>query len=138
MRLSLGLFFFLGLIAYTAPASAKAPDFRALEAPELETACHVLQAELGDCECTARFLERRLGQDQGLLLLRVWAAGEGHLGDTSQAFAAIYREHDAVSVLRAASDFLSVSSEFQIQCKPPGSMFRDEEQVLVSNHLPSY
>ena len=75
MRLVLGLVLFSGVIANIAPASAKAPDVRDLKTPELERACHVLQAELGDCECTARFLEHRLGQDQGLLLLRVWAAG---------------------------------------------------------------
>jgi hypothetical protein len=138
MRLTLVLFLFLGVIANSATARAKAPDFRDLKAPELERACHVLQAELGDCECTARFLEHRLGQDQGLLLLRVWAAGEGHLGDTSKAFASIYRDHDAVSVLQATREFFSVSSEFQIQCKPPGSMFADEEQVLVSTHRSSY
>jgi hypothetical protein len=138
MRLMLGLVLFSGVIANIAPASAKAPDVRDLKTPELERACHVLQAELGDCECTARFLEHRLGQDQGLLLLRVWAAGEGHLGDTSKAFAAIYRDHDALSVLRATSDFFSVSAEFQAQCRPPGSMFAEEEQVLVSAHQPAY
>jgi hypothetical protein len=133
---------FLFLIALTADAKfseTMASSYHRVEPSHLEQACEAIKMEVGDCGCAVRFLQDRLGPWQGLLLFKVWAAGEGRLGDASQAFAAIYREYNDISVLEATSAFFSVSSEFQIQCKPPGSMFSDEPEVMVmSEPRPTY
>jgi hypothetical protein len=68
-----------------------------------------------------------------MVMLKVWAAGEGRLGDTSRAFAAIYREHNASVVAQATRDFFQVRSDFQLACRPPGAMFQDEEQLIVTS-----
>jgi hypothetical protein len=99
----------------------------------LESACQAIATEIGNCGCAARFLSKHLGPSQGMVMLKVWAAGEGRLGDTSRAFAAIYREHNANVVAQATRDFFQVRSDFQLECRPPGAMFQDEEQIIVTS-----
>jgi hypothetical protein len=137
--LSLGLVLLLVVIADVKFSQTVASPSHRIESGHLEKACQAIEVEIGDCGCAVRFLQDRLGLWQGLLLLKVWSAGEGRLGDTSRAFAAIYRDYNEFSVLQATSEFFKVSTEFHAQCKPPGSMFSDERQVLVmSAPLPAY
>jgi hypothetical protein len=128
--LSLGLLLLVAILVNAKTSETMASPSRHVETGHLEQACETIKVEIGDCECAVRFLQDRLGPWQGLLLLKVWAAGEGLLGDTSHAFAAIYHDYDDLSVLQATSAFLSVSSEFQLECKPSGTMFIDEKQVV--------
>jgi hypothetical protein len=119
---------FVAIAGAGATASTAAPSSR-----HLESACQPIASEIGNCGCAARFLSEHLGPSQGMVMLKVWAAGEGRLGDTSRAFASIYREHNAYVVAQATSDFFQVRSEFQIECKPPGAMFEDEHQLVVTS-----
>jgi hypothetical protein len=137
--LSLGVLLLVAIIADAKISETLASTSHRVESSHLEQACQAIKPEIGDCGCAVRFLQDHLGPWQGLLLLKVWAAGEGRLGDTSHAFAAIYREYNDFSVLQATSAFLNVSSEFKVQCNPPGSMFSDERQVmLMPDPLPGY
>jgi hypothetical protein len=95
----------------------------------LERTCEAIKTEIHDCKCTAQFLERHLGVRLGLILLKVWVAGEGQ--NPHETFATIYRENDASSVLNASTAFLKVRSEFQAECKPASSMFTEEQPILV-------
>ena len=136
---SLGLLLLVTLFVDAKITTTMASSSHRIESGNLEKACQAIEVEIGDCGCAVRFLQDRLGPWQGLLLLKVWSAGEGRLGDTSRAFAAIYRDYNEFSVLQATSEFYKVSTEFQTQCKPPGSMFSDERQVLVmSAPWPAY
>jgi hypothetical protein len=137
--LPLGLLLLVAIIADAKISETEASSYQRVESGRLEQACQTIRPEIGDCGCAVRFLQDNLGPWQGLLLLKVWAAGEGRLGDTSHAFAAIYQEYNEFSVLQVTSAFFNVSSEFQVQCKPPGSMFSDERQVMVmSEPWPAY
>lgn len=131
--LSLGLFLLVAIIADAKISETMALSSRNVESGHLEQACQAIKTEIGDCDCAVRFLQDRLGPWQGLLLLKVWAAGEGRLGDTSRAFAAIYHDYNEFSVLQATSAFFNVSAEFQVECKPPGTMFSDERQIVVTS-----
>jgi len=128
--LSLGIFLVFAAVTTEANSSEMTSySSHSVTAGSLERACQPIKTEIGDCGCAAHFLQERLGSAQGLLLLKVWAAGERR--DTSQAFAAIYREHNEYSVLQTTSAFLEVSADFRAQCKPPGAMFSEDRQVLV-------
>jgi hypothetical protein len=117
--LALGLA--LWIISLTG-VNAETPD-------NLEQTCEPIKAEIHDCKCTAQFLERHLGSRLGLVLLKVWAAGEGK--NPRETFATIYRENDASTVLSASAAFLKVRSEFQVECKPSYSMFSEDQPILV-------
>jgi hypothetical protein len=95
----------------------------ALSAEKIETACQVIKTEIGDCDCAVRFLQETLGPEQGMVLLRVWAAGAGYLGDSTKAFEEIYRFHPPEAVLKTSSQFLRVETEFETECRPPGFIF---------------
>jgi hypothetical protein len=96
---------------------------------DIERMCKLAQTDVQDCGCAIHFLEDHLGPKQALLLLKVWAAGEGHLGDPSRAFATIYRENGEDRVLHTSVEFLRVRSEFLGACKP--SPFLEEEQLIT-------
>ena len=104
---------------------------KAAESRNLDRACQLIKEEVQDCGCTVQFLQRHLGPQLGLLLLKVWAAGEARAEDTSHAFATIYKENDETRVLDASVAFLRVRAQFQAECRPPGSMFAEEHPVLV-------
>ena len=80
------------------------------ERGNLDRACQLLKEEVRDCACTVQFLQHHLGPQLGLLLLKVWIAGESRAGDGSRAFATIYRENDETSVLDAELRLFESSS----------------------------
>jgi hypothetical protein len=96
---------------------------------DVERVCKLAQADIQNCGCAIHFLQNHLGPKQALLLLKVWAAGEGHLGDPSRAFATIYREHGEASVLETSVEFLKIRMEFQGECNP--SAFLEEQQLMT-------
>lgn len=95
----------------------------AFASTEMEAACDKIKTEIRDCRCAVHFLERHLGAEQGTLLLRIWAASGGYLGDPSRAFAEIYHQHTQASALKASSDFLNVRTEFEARCRADGFLF---------------
>jgi hypothetical protein len=96
---------------------------------DIERVCKLAQTDVQDCGCAIHFLQNHLGPKHALLLLKVWAAGEGHLGDPSRAFATIYRDNGEASVLETSIEFLKVRSEFLGECKP--SAFLEEQQLVT-------
>jgi hypothetical protein len=92
-------------------------------ANRLADACAIIKTEIGDCACACQFLRTTLGVAQGEILLKVWAAGGGYLGDQTAAFSGIYRQYSQERVLQASSDFLRVRSEFESRCRPSGFLF---------------
>jgi hypothetical protein len=113
----------LGSMGLPGAAGARQPH------EDIEGVCKLAQTDVQNCGCAIRFLQAHLGPKHALLLLKVWAAGEGHLGDPSRAFATIYREHGEDSVLQTSAEFLKIRSEFQDECKP--SAFLDEQQLMT-------
>ena len=105
----------------------------AAERGNLDRACQLLKEEVRDCACAVQFLQHHLGPQLGLLLLKVWIAGESRAGDGSRAFATIYRENDETSVLDASFAFLKVRAQFQAECRPAGSMFAEEPVLVMSD-----
>jgi hypothetical protein len=95
---------------------------------DMQDACKLIETEVRDCACAVQFLKQHLGERKGALLLKLWAAGEGRLGDHARAIRAIYREHGERSVLDANSSFLDVRVDFLVQCQP--SEFLEEPTLF--------
>jgi glucokinase len=106
----------LALVVSIGPANVAAAN-------RLADACAIIKTEIGDCECACQFFRKTLGAEQGEILLKIWAAGGGYLGDQTAAFSGIYRQYSHERVLQASSDFLRVRTEFESRCRPVGFLF---------------
>jgi hypothetical protein len=100
----------------------------------MQSTCKLIEAEIRHCACAVRFLKRHLGERKGTLLLRLWAAGEGRLGDHASAIRAIYHEQGERSIQDAASAFLDVRVDFLVRCKP--SEFLEEPTLFEMRASP--
>jgi hypothetical protein len=109
------------------PASAEVASDRGVKA-----ACRLIEAEMRHCSCVTDFLGQHLGPDQGLLLLKLWAAGAGRLGDRPRAFTAIYGKYGEARALQTAINFLMVRTEFLSRCTPSEAFF-EEATVVVAD-----
>jgi hypothetical protein len=98
---------------------------------DMQSSCELIQTEIRNCACAVQFLKRHLGERRGALLLKLWAAGEGHLGDHARATRAIYREHGERSILEANRAFLDVRVDILVQCQP--SEFFEEPTLFEMN-----
>ena len=112
----------LAVLAVAFPAAS------AFASQDMQSACKLIETEVRDCACTMQFLKQNLGERRGTLLLKLWAAGEGHRSDHANAIRAIYREHGATSILEATSRFLDVRVDFLVQCQP--SEFLEEPTLF--------
>jgi len=113
-------------ILFTTGAGADASADR-----DLDNACRVIERDMHNCACVVSFLRERLGAEQGLLLLQSWGAYSGRLGDQSRAFATLYREHGADSLLETSINFLKLRTEFLTRCQPSAEFFEEREVIGV-------
>jgi hypothetical protein len=112
----------LAFVSTNAPASQ-----------DIQSTCRLIETEIRNCACAVQFLKRHLGERKGALLLKLWAVGEGRLGDTAHAIRAIYREYGERSIQDASSAFLEVRVDFLVQCQPSEFL---EEPTLFEMRIP--
>ena len=124
------------VIAWTISFTARAETDRSARG-DVNTVCRVIADEMHNCACVVSFLREHLGAAQALLLLQAWAAYSGRLGDQSEAFAALYRDHSADGVLDASISFLKVRTEFLTRCQSSQEFF-GEGEILGTRPEPDF
>jgi len=89
---------------------------------DMDETCRLIRREVGDCGCVVGFLRERLGEEDGLIVLKVFAASKLRLGDPSQAFMQIDREYGK-RTLRAMQAFFPHGDALKGQCDMPEFSF---------------